>query len=199
MLKLLVSERLRDRLNRRSDGAADVLIEFSLPPVDEQAACIRAESDVDAIGAVDCHIAVSFKSHLGDDLRRVEQPFGEEVEDELARLAVAVGRPVRPLEKVVSFLAEHLVAFHKLVCQELAIQRLELVHLVSRQAEVDDVQRDGVDQLGHHRLALAKAGIVQPQRQATTFGLHRVPDATEVIGEPGQIAPQRLNRGPKRF
>lgn len=82
----------------------------------------------------------------------------------LAGLPVSVGREMRPLEEVVSLLAENLKHLHKLLRADFVELVVQVFHLLSRQAEIDDVHRNRVDEFRDHRLALAERGIMQAQR-----------------------------------
>lgn len=76
------------------------------------------------------------------------------------------------------------VALHKFVRVYRFIERGQRFNLGSRQREMDEVNRDRIDQFGEGRFALAEGGKVEPQRHARACAddrMAQVPDARGLV------------------
>ncbi len=76
---------------RRSDRAAHVGVQLRLARIYDELPSLRQILRVDAVGPMDRHGGAGLQAHLRDDLRRVEDPFREQVQEQLASLSAAAG------------------------------------------------------------------------------------------------------------
>jgi len=109
-----------------------------------------------AIRAMNRHLGAGLERHLGDDLRGLQHPFREQVQQQFAGLPRSLGRLPRPDEQRTRFL---LKAGDRLMALEwgrhILLRSIDGFDLFPREAEMNQEKRDRLNEFLNRRVGIA--------------------------------------------